>query len=98
MKVKSLLIIAIAILASILSQAKTVDIITAEKVARNYYYQEQNFYATPININEIKIINRFVESRNGANLLYIFEIEGDGFIVVSAEDVMTPVIAHITKN
>lgn len=98
MKIKSLLVIAIAILASTLTQAKNVDIITAEKVARNYYYQEQNFYATPIDFSEIKIINRFVESRNGANLLYIFEIQGDGFIVVSAEDVMTPVIAHITKN
>lgn len=65
----------------------------AEVVARNYYYQQFNLFNGELNYNDIVFTELIKEYRNGEVALYVFNME-NGYIIVSAEDAMTPVIGY----
>ncbi len=98
MKIKHVLLTASLLLATTSLTAKNVDVLTAEKVAKNFYYQQNNLYEEPIKFDAITIVNRYTESRGDNDLLYIFEFSDGKFVVVSAEDTMSPVVAFIEQN
>ena len=98
MNLKTLLITLVTILSGGLLSAKSVDINTAEKVAKNFYFQQENIYKSPVEFNNITISNRYTETRNGVDLIYVFEIENGGIVIISAEDAMTPVIGYIPNK
>ena len=86
------------------SFAKIVDEATAIKVARN-------FYSTKATVNSnIDLQNLTVSlgykysfssqnSTDGANLFYVFNINSnDGFVIVSGDDIVTPVVGYSDKG
>lgn len=77
--------------------AKGVDTQTAELVAKNFHFQQQNLYENPIRFDEIHVSHILTESRNGSDLLYICEVKDGGYIIVSADDRMSPVLAYIPE-
>ena len=74
--------------------AKNVDKTTAEKVAKNYYYQQAHYFDTPISYDAIQFSDSYVKEINSTPVMYVFDIVDGGFILVSAEDAMYPVVGY----
>ena len=67
-----------------------VDLDNARKVAANIYKERSNTgLLDGFNIRSIDVIEE-----NDANLIYIFQIDSDGFIMVSGEDRIQPLLAY----
>lgn len=94
MKFKSLLTFSLIALSAIGISAKSVDKTTAEKVARNYYFQQAHYFDTPISIDAINFSDSYVKSIDDIPVMYVFDIEGGGFVLVSADDAMYPVLGY----
>ena len=71
--------------------AKDVDVATAELVARNYYYQQCHYFETPVPYNDIVFSDYYVQEYEGVPALYVFNVKGGGFVLVSAEDRQYPI-------
>ncbi|MDR0969228.1 MAG: C10 family peptidase [Lentimicrobiaceae bacterium] len=81
------------------SFATNVDQATAERVAKNTYYQQANAFETPIGFDEIIIKNIYLDEVNGIPVMYVVEFEGGGFALISAQDAMVPVLGfNFTKE
>ncbi|MBO7134249.1 MAG: C10 family peptidase [Bacteroidales bacterium] len=76
------------------ANAERVSYKAAEKVARAYYYQTVNaFRATEwSDISLTCVVNP--NDANPKYNLYIFDVNDDGYIVVSSDDQITPVLAY----
>ena len=67
-----------------------VDIETAQRVAGNVYIERSNTNSMAgFEIESIEILDN-----GGQDLIYIFQLEGDGFIMVSADDKVQPLLAY----
>lgn len=79
------------------SFAAKVEKNVAEKVARNFYYERVNQYnETPY--NQIVFSSVDVVESNGQPVYYIFELSKKGFVIVSAEDAVFPVLGYSFKS
>ena len=76
------------------ANAERVSYKDAEKVARAYYYQTVNaFRATEwSDISMTCVVNP--NDANPKYNLYIFDVNDDGYVVVSSDDQITPVLAY----
>lgn len=70
-------------------QAAPVDIQTAKKVAENYY----KHYA-PEAIKNFGVKNVFTNEYNGLTTFYMFTFNEGGFVLVSADDAVIPVLGY----
>ena len=66
----------------------------AKTVAINAYYQKVNLYAEGLNMNDIVISEDFEIKKNGMTVYYVFNFTNNGFIIISAEDGMVPVLGY----
>lgn len=73
--------------------AKKVDRATAEKVAIHFFYAQSNIFNHPVNLNNLN----FIDSYKVDQAYYVFDF-GDGWIIVSADDAMWPVIGYNFKG
>jgi hypothetical protein len=73
--------------------AKETDRSTAEKVAVNFYYEKSNQFNQSINLESIEIQNTSIVE----NAYWIVNLN-HGWVLVSADDVMTPVIGYNFSN
>jgi hypothetical protein len=71
-----------------------VDIEDARQVAMNAYFQKLNNYHTQVSFSDLAITNQHTFSLNGEVAVYAFNIKDFGFILISAEDAMEPVIGY----
>lgn len=95
MKTKNNLFLIFFLLAFGLSvQAKKVEQKDAEKVAVNYIYEKLNKYEKAVNYNDIIIKDIYVHNSEGEPMFYAFDMEGGGFVIVSADDATYPVIGY----
>ena len=67
-----------------------IDIETAQRVAGNIYIERSN--TNSMDGFEIKSID--ILDNGSQNLIYIFQLEDDGFIMVSADDKVQPLLAY----
>lgn len=74
--------------------ATPIDLEFAKTIAKNAYYQKVNQYHQEMTFDDIRITEHFVIAKNGEEMLYIFNFDGLGYIIISADDAMTPVIAY----
>lgn len=74
--------------------AKKVELADAKKVAVNLYYERVNQFEDGIDFNKVMITNTFVREEDGLPVYYAFDFETGGFVIVSGEDVYTPVIGY----
>ena len=65
----------------------------AATVAKNYYFQQYNLFNAEIKYDAVNFLDVIEEKRNGETLLYVFTLE-NGYVIVSADDAMTPVIGY----
>lgn len=65
---------------------------SAANVARNFMYERFVRYGSSININEIQPQLFQVRESNGQPAFYVFNIENGGWVIVSADDVYSPII------
>ncbi len=94
MKTKiSLIAIALIILLSQPILGKTVDLNTAKKVAVNFYYERLNQYQD-IKYSDIKVSNSKSYMQEGEVLFYTFFMKPGGFVIVSSDDRIQPVLAY----
>jgi len=70
-----------------------IDQATAEKVAKNAYF-ERSFQQNPVDFNSIKINEFRTESLGEDAALYIINFDKGGFVIVSADDAMPPVLGY----
>jgi hypothetical protein len=75
------------------SYAKKVELSTAKTVGLNFYYERINLHQD-IPFNNLKISETFPVSYNGKRVYWVFNLEGSGYIIVSADDAVTPVLAY----
>ena len=98
-----ILFCAFMISSATLVRADEVDVKNAQKVAVSFYYEKVNQFKT-VNYNDIAITNSFTEKRNNEAVYYIFNINNNGFVIVSADDAAYPVLGysfeqpHTTQN
>lgn len=92
---KRLTVLLAIILVAIAARAERVSLDDAQKVARAYYYQTVNaFRTTGWNDIELSCIVNPNEEKSLYNL-YVFDVnENEGYIVVSSDDQITPVLAY----
>ncbi|MHB8261045.1 MAG: C10 family peptidase [Bacteroidia bacterium] len=73
--------------------AKPVAPITAKSVAENFYKQNSNIEVSSTTLAYTEV------SATGLPIYYIFDINSnDGFVIVSADDVVKPIVGYSTKG
>ena len=73
--------------------AKKVDVDQARQVGKNFYYLQANIN-TAIAFDELHITGEYVITENDMPVFYIFNINDAGFIIVTADDRVFPVIGY----
>jgi len=93
MKLKILLlsVMMLFVLGFIKANPVTKDL--AAKVAVNFYYLAINA-DKPTDISSIKISDNYTIAENGITYYYVFNIKDGGFVIVSAEDAMNPILGY----
>ncbi len=89
MRFKVLLSLVMSAVLTISIFANDISISVAEKVAINFLFEKSNTFDKSIDYNSIHI----VESYKVAEAYYVVNFE-KGWVLVSADDVMTPVIGY----
>ncbi len=77
------------------SFAKQVSIQKAAQIANNFYL---TVVAEPSDRLEIAFTQKDLVGSDSLNLFYIFNISNKGFVIVSAEDRVTPILGYSTDN
>ena len=75
------------------AKADFVDINTASIVGKNFYYERINQLKT-VEYSSIQISLKYSEERNSKAVIYVFNISNQGFIIVSADDDASPILAY----
>ena len=84
----SLLIILLLSIGNLFGE--TVSIEQAENVAKNWYLERCKEDSIP----QFDIIETFTESRSSKVVYYIFNFTPSGYVIVSADDISTPVLGY----
>ena len=66
---------------------------TAYDVAENFFYYKNDRTQTEFSISEIETY-----TNNESNIFYIFKLEPSGFILISADNFIKPVLAYSFEN
>jgi hypothetical protein len=74
-------------------QAKKVELLTARNVGMAYYYEHVNQFL-PIEYKAMNVTSVLTEYENTLPVYYIFNINNNGFVIVSADDIAIPVIGY----
>lgn len=88
MKIKKLVFVCLLTLCSWTLTAKTVNVETAQKAAQNFLR-----FNTHLQAANLTLAQR-VQSKIGNTSFYIFDINHSGFIIVSADDVVEPILGY----
>jgi hypothetical protein len=78
--------------------AGNVTLQQAKKVALNFYFEKYNQFEGQVLYDQLDIRSTYVESDGIQNYYYVFHINMGGFVMVSAEDRLTPVLGYSFKH
>ena len=90
---KSLLFALALLFCAILIQAKNVTPGNAGKAGVNFYYEHIN-RIHPADYRQIRIRETFTETFNSQPVYYAINLSEGGFVIVSADDAVTPVLGY----
>lgn len=93
MKTNLILCLFLLIGISISAYAKKVEINDARVVGKNFFCQRINLHQN-IPYGSVEIVREFIEKKNGIPLYYIFNFSSKGYIIISADDAVFPVIGY----
>jgi len=91
-----LLGISLICLATIL-EATEIKKKTAAKAAVNFFYEVAH-HTKGLNPKDITITDTYTSKVNNETVYYIFSFEGDGYVIVAADDIVEPILAYSTDN
>jgi hypothetical protein len=91
---KKALLILLSVILIGTSYAKEVSFEKAKTIALKAYLLRVNNYLAPTEINQLKISGQFTVKDNGETMYYVFNFDNYGFIIISAEDAMVPVLGY----
>ena len=74
--------------------AKVVDLNSGQKVAINHFYEKYNQNLEPLDHGNIEVVNVYTHSVSDIPVYYAFDIKDGGFVIISAEDALPPVIGY----
>jgi hypothetical protein len=81
------------------SHAAIVEAGQARIAGKNFYFQRLNSHQTqPVAYSDIKISTEYVERAGDVPVYYIFNFQGNGFVIISADDCCLPVIGYSFEN
>lgn len=69
----------------------------AERVAKNFYYERAN-QSGGLAYDDISITGTFTREEAGQVVYYIFNINNSGFVIVSGDDLIIPVIGYSVEG
>jgi hypothetical protein len=90
---KKLSLIVLIILSVQFSFAKTIDVQTAQLVGTGYYYEHVSAFK-PIQTKDLSIKSTEFIVKDNIPLYYIINFNTKGFIIVTADDQLSPVIGY----
>ncbi len=98
MKLRNLLSVGFAILFAYSSMAAIVQPEVASNVAKNFMFERLSQTGVVSSINEVSL--QLVQTRMSKDLpvFYVFDIDNGGWIIVSGEDIYSPVIGYALEG
>jgi hypothetical protein len=97
MKTK-LLLFAVSTLFGLRLLAGNVTLEQAQKVALNFYFEKFNLFEGQVAPDQLRILSAYTETDGIENFYYVFRISQGGFVMVSADDRLNPVLGYSFKN
>lgn len=97
MKTK-LLLFAVSTVFSFSLLAGNVTLEQAQKVALNFYFEKFNRFEGQVAPDQLRILSAYTETDGIENYYYVFRINKGGFVMVSADDRLNPVLGYSFKN
>ncbi len=98
MKFGKLLSFAVAILLTTNLMAEIVTQENASRVARNFVYEQLVQDGIAVNIDDITLQLAEVREMNNQPVYYAYNLANGGFIIISADDIYTPVIGYAPEG
>jgi len=74
--------------------AGNVTLQQAKKVALNFYFEKYNLFEGQVLYDQLAIQSVHIETDGIQNFYYIFHVNKGGFVIVSAEDCLSPVLGY----
>ncbi len=91
---KTILYLIILVLFASTSFAKKVEVLTAQKAAKNLYYQRIN-QIKDVKLSDINLTLVYTQTVNAEPVYYIFNVNNtEGFVILSANDIAKPCIGY----
>ena len=87
-----------AILFSINLFAGNVTLQQAKKVALNFYFEKYNQYDGQLLYDQLAIQSGYTKTDGRQNFYYVFQINKGGFVMVSADDRLSPILGYSFKH
>ncbi len=78
--------------------AHEIDVQQAKKVALNFYFEKYNQFEGPVMYDQLAIQSVYTETDGAQNFYYVFSINKGGFVIVPADDCLTPVLGYSFKQ
>ncbi len=75
------------------AKADNVDLQTAKQIGA-YYFSVATGAKAPVNSDNLKLAQQYDNSTLCIPAMYAFNVEGNGFVVVSASDAVEPILAY----
>lgn len=66
----------------------------AQKVALNFYFEKYNQFERLVSYDQLNIRSVYTETDGNQNFYYVFHINKGGFVIVSADDRLNPVLGY----
>lgn len=75
------------------TNAEVVNIDDAKKVGKSFFYERLNQYQS-IEFNDIEIGSTIVREHNSLAVFYVFNVKPNGYVIVSGEDIVHPILGY----
>ncbi len=97
MKTKHVLLL-ILVIFSLHLFAGNITLQEAKKVALNFYFEKYNQFEVQVRYDQLTVQSVYTETDGIENYYYVFQINKAGFVMVSADDRLTPVLGYSFKH
>ena len=93
MKKFTFILATILLLCNFNSFARKVEIKDARQVGKNFYYERINI-TDNVPYSSLNITGEYTISKDETPVYYVFNIDDNGFVIVSADNVVVPVLGY----
>ncbi len=96
MKTKHVLLL-ILVIFSLHLFAGNITLQEAKKVALNFYFEKYNQFEVQVRYDQLTVQSVYTETDGIENYYYVFHFKNGGFVIVSADDCLSPVLGYSFK-